>query len=402
MMARAPEASDGWSRQRGWLVAVESFQMTWIIAALLIVGIPGAARAETQWFLNGNGTDNTYRIWQFADDGLPLTTPVVLPPPGYRHVAWPSAVRIGDARHVYASVYDGKKWGEIHLWQDDGKGFDHRGARFVADPVAEPHGVGPAQLVYEPAEPEPYALYYLVRGAAGPGQAIALATSKDGATWTRRGNVITATLPEEASGLTMSYACRASDGDFVLAYSGYFEGAAKAAALAVKGPREGPFTDKTVIARPDGFQATVTTGPAENFGLFPDRVSVPIGMPLLIVDGDYNETVVPIKQVGRTVFFDRPTFFAHPSASVFSMAASKIDPSFIEETPDGWRGIFTVYGPAPGSFAEYTTEFSAPSPTGQWTPDGAGLRFTPWQNETLRSTENPTPLVRDASCSRAP
>src|SRR5262249_30012418 len=98
---------------------------------------------------------------------------------------------------------------------------------------------------------------------------------------------------------------------------------------------------------------------------------------------------------------DRPLTFGHNEVPLYSAARRKIDPSHAREMRDGsWRGIFTVYSPAPDIVAEYTAEVSAPSLRGPWTFVGTGIRFKPCLGAISWSAENPTPLKSDASCAK--
>ena len=81
--------------------------------------------------------------------------------------------------------------------------------------------MGPAHVLIDPEAAEPFSVIYLVRGSAGPGSTIAVATSADGVKWNRRGPLISKSQPQEAGGLTMSYACRQQGGDWAVFYSGY-------------------------------------------------------------------------------------------------------------------------------------------------------------------------------------
>lgn len=147
----------------------------------------------------------------------------------------------------------------------------------------------------------------------------------------------------------------------------------------------------------DNATTTLSANQAENTAIV--GTALQIGMPHLIVDSASNELVVPIRQDDSRVWFDRPLLFDHPDAVIASMAASKIDPSYAQQQPDGsWRGIMTVYGPQLGVFAEYTVEVSAPELEGRWSFDNTGVRFSPWMASTLYSAENPTPLTQGTDC----
>lgn len=371
---------------------------------LVLVGVmftTSLVQAETprQWFLNGNGTTEKYQIFEFADSGLPRSvTPVAAPTAPIQHVAWPSAVQVEDERWLLASGYDGKSWDTILRWvSTDNETFSAKGPWFRAD-ATEPFGIGPAHVMFDPDAREPFTVIYLVRGEAGPGSTIAVATSANGQTWRRHGAVIVQSLPQEAGGLTMSYACQMQDGDWALFYSGYSEDLTHAAALVATGPSLfEPLTKKLVLLEGDNAMTSISALQAENTATV--GTALEIGMPHLIIDPVSNELVVPIQQDGSRVWFDRPLLFDHPDATIASMAASKIDPSYAQQREDGsWRGIMTLYGPQPGVFAEYTAEVSAPELDGKWSFENTGVRFSPWMASTLYSTENPTPLTHGTNC----
>lgn len=382
-----------------------SRSVRWLVLALALLGgllaTSGRAQDEREWYLNAAGTNGRYQIFAFNDDGSPrFVQPVIASMATLTNLAWPSALNVGGERWLYVSGFDGTGWRAIYRWtSSDGASFLARGVAFSASAL-EPFGVGPAQVTYEPSAAEPFTMYYLVRGPAGPGATIAAATSHDGLTWTRRGVVVSASLPQEAGGLTVSYACRMQNGDHALFYSGYSGDHSRAAAIVATGPSAlGPFGAKTVIMEGDEFNVPFSANPAENTGLVGGAL-VRTGIPHLVADGQYSEVVTPIRQDGPRVWLDRPLFFRHTAARLVSMAALKVEPSYAQQQPDGsWRAIMTTYGPVSGVLAEYTAEASAPTLTGPWTFDGTGLRFSPWLNATVYSTENPTPLVADASCS---
>lgn len=362
-----------------------------LIAALLVIT---PAQATTTWYLNGQGPSTPHQIWAFADDGLPLqASPVITPPAGTTHVAWPIAIRVGSEVRVYASVFNGS-WNTLRLWTStDGINFTDQGTVFTAD-GDEPFGVGPAMIMYDAGT---YVLYYLVRGASGPGSDIAVATSTDGIKWTRQSVVISATLPEEAGGISMSYACRMANGNYALFYHGYSVDLSKGVALvATSSDRLSAFGNRAIIRSWDGMSSTITANSGENTGIAAG--ALPIGIPVVINDAK-RESVVVVRQDGTRVWFDRPLLSAHSAAPIYSVARNKVELSYARELADGtWRGIFTMYDPVGSITAEYTTEGSSATLTGPWQVSGTGFRFQPWLPGTKYSLENPTPLVSDASC----
>jgi hypothetical protein len=375
------------------------FALVLVLLGVMLTANLAQAETPRQWFLNGNGTNETYQIFEFTDSGLPRSvTPVASPVEPLQHVAWPSAIQVGDERWLLASGFDGTSWETIYRWvSTDNETFSAEGPWFSAD-ASEPFGIGPAHVMFDPDAEESFIVIYLVRGESGPGSTIAVATSADGQAWTRSGAVISQSLPQEAGGLTMSYACQMQDGDWALFYSGYSEDLTHAAALVATGPSLfEPMTRKAVLFEGDDATTSLSANQAENTATV--GIALQIGLPHLIIDPAGNELVVPIAQDGSRVWFDRPLLFDHQEAVIASMAASKVDPSYAQQQPDGsWRGIVTVYGPQPGVFAEYTTEVSAPALDGEWTFDNTGVRFSPWMASTLYSAENPTPLSQGTSC----
>ncbi|MCA9880651.1 MAG: hypothetical protein KC442_22800 [Thermomicrobiales bacterium] len=373
-----------------------------LLLAVMLVVIPArlaSADEPHQWFLNANGTTNTYQIFAFNDDGTPQSvTPVASPEAPLVHLAWPSAIQVKNERWLLASGYDGSQWGSVHRWVSTDNGpWVAKGPWLTAD-ASEPYGLGPAHVLIDPEAPEPFSVIYLVRGASGPGDTIAVATSADGVTWRRHGPILSKSLPQEAGGLTLGYACRDTAGQWVVWYSGYSTDLTRAAALVATGDSLlHPMVDKIVMMEGDNNSTGITANQAENTAIV--GTTLKLGTPHLIIDGAHNELVVPVVQDDSRIWLDRPLLYQHTNATIVSMAARKVEPSYAQEQPDGsWKAIMTVYGPQPGIFAEYTTEASAPNLNGPWTFDASGIRFSPWLNSTRYSTENPTPLAHGPSC----
>ncbi|WP_141700710.1 hypothetical protein [Methyloceanibacter superfactus] len=365
----------------------------------LLACLASSAASAGMWYLNGKGTDTPYGIWAFGEDGLPLAAaPVVRATDAETHIAWPSAIKDGPTTRLYASVYN-EGWKTVRLYTaSHGVEFIDQGPVFAAN-GDEPYGIGPAYVMRDPAGPDPYVMYYLVRGQRGPGNDIAVATSPDGRTWTRHGVILSASLPEEAGGLSVSYACRERSGAMVLLYQGYDADLAKGVALVATapGPTSG-FSDRVIIKSWDGFSATVRGIAGEKAGHVHAGAKVPIGIPLLIA-GSPAEPIVATRQEGTRIWFDRPLLNAHADSRLYSMARNKVEMSYIRQMPDGsWTGIATLYKPA-ALAAEYTTALSSPTLQGVWDYDRTGFTFEPSHPETRESLENPTPLVDTASCS---
>ncbi|KRP85966.1 hypothetical protein AOQ73_36425 [Bradyrhizobium pachyrhizi] len=239
-------------------------------------------------------------------------------------------------------------------------------------------------------------IYYLDRAS----KQIKLATSADGMSFTRHGAVITPSLPEEEAGLSMSYACRRANGEYVIFYHGYYNDTKNAVALVATADRpQGPFTKKTIIARPDGFASTLSAKRLTATATV--DVRVPLGIPLLVGGGTTKqEANVAIKQDERTIWFERPFVFNHVSDRLVSASRNKVELSYAQEQQDGsWRGVFTFYNADTGVTSEYTTEGSAQSLTAPWSYSRTGFRFKPWYPGGENSTENPTPLLKNDACS---
>jgi hypothetical protein len=369
------------------------------VIALLVAGFAPAPSQAGDWYLNGIGGTSPYQIWAYGDDGLPLqASPVISPGSGISHIAWPSAIKVGSTYKVFASAYI-SGWTQVHLFTStDGLSFTSQGSVFSAN-ASEISGIGPTHVSYDPSASEPYTMYYLVRGAGGPGPKIDVATSVDGVTWTRQGTAVSASMSEETGGLSISYACRRADGEYVLLYHGYEEDLQNGTALvATSSSPLGPFTNKTVLMNWDDFESTLTGNAGENTGLVHSGAKVPIGIPLVVV-GSTQEVIVAKRQDGTRLWFDRPLLANHSSTNLYSAARRKVDFSYLKEMPNGsWRAFATIYGPAVGVHAEYVTTASATALTGPWIFDGSGLRFTPWLSATQLSAENPTPLTSSDSC----
>lgn len=375
-----------------------------LIILCTAAGVAPAA-STSRWFLNGKFNASPYVINGFDGDGRPHSdSPVVMPPAGTSSVAWPSAIIQPGSSQVllYASTFD-TKWSAVHLFTatDAGGPFTDAGAVFTNDATTEPYGIGPAQVIYEPGAPTPFMMYYIVRGAGGPGQGISLATSVDGMRWSRAGVVLAASLPQESGGLSVSYVCKTLGGLYALFYQGYNSDLSAGYALVATATSPGgPFGMKNVILSPAPSSTILTSYSGTIQGRVAAGATVPLGVPMLVAPGAPDqEPTVAIKQSGPLVWFDHPFLYPHSAAQIVSMTSAKVDPSYAREQPDGsWKGVATVYGPAPGVSAEYTTGVSGPSLSSTWQIDGTGITFSPFGSYGLTSTENPTPLVADDSC----
>lgn len=348
-----------------------------------------------QWVLNNRGPGTNYRIHRFEDDGHPADFAPLPLPVGATHNAWASAIETGSQRVIYASSFRGSQWATIDRWVEDGTSWTHTGTVFTAD-GSEPYGIGPSWIGYDAGT---WVMYYLVRGAAGPGPEIRYATSPDGISWTRRGTVITAQGGHSVDGLSLGTACRASDGTIVVGYHGYSQGATRGVALMATAPDlAGPFSPPVVMMEPDGWSSVMTgVGGTAHFTVS-SGVTVPLGIPLITGLG---EIIVADAQHGVDVFTRWPLVSSHANTSVTSMAARKVEPSYLEEHPDGtWTGFFTLYGAVDSPLNEYVTGVQAPALTGPWTFSRSGLSFNPFFAGGRLSSENPARFAPDISSFR--
>lgn len=375
----------------------------WVtVLAVATILFSASSWAGEQFFLNvccDAGGSGKYRIARFGADGIQNPpTPVIHANnigAGISGVAWPSALKVGEEVWIYASRLGGSGWWDVGLWKssDDGKTFSLYGAALTPD-SSEPEGVGPAQVFYDGSSPRPFKMIYLVRGSP-VGTKLRLADSVDGQAWTRVGDVLTASEPFEATGVSPSWVMKLDSGEWALYYHGY-ETVDKAHAVVATAASIGDqFAAKSVIYSPDGRQNSISGGAKfTNFATVSGTVL--LGQPhvLRATDGSAMEPVVPIRQIGTVVYFDRPLMASYTNATLASVIKNKVDPSYIERQADGtYAGFFTGYGQYPGVLSEYTQRFLSPTALGPWTPAKDGFAFQPWSPASLLSTENPTAVI---------
>ncbi|OZI40941.1 hypothetical protein CEG14_04120 [Bordetella genomosp. 1] len=261
--------------------------------------------------------------------------------------------------------------------------------------ASEPQGIGPAQVFYDGSSARPFKMIYLVRGTP-VGTTLRLADSTDGQNWTRVGDVLTSTEPFEATGVSPSWVFQNENGEWVLLYHAY-ESLDKAHAAIAYAPSLGtPFANKKIIYSPDGKQHAVS-GALKSSNVATVSGTVLIGQPhvLRANDGSAMEPVIPVKQVGTTVYFDRPLLAAYPSGTMASVLRNKVDPSYVVKEADGtYMAYFTGYGQFPGVLSEYTARFRSPALTGPWTAAKDGFGFQPWAPDSILSTENPAAVIQ--------
>lgn len=140
---------------------------------------------------------------------------------------------------------------------DGGRAISLYGAVLVAN-AAEPYGIGPGQVYYDPSTPKPFKMIYLVRNASGTGKRMDLAVSDDGKAWERKGQILATSEVYEAAGFTPSGVTRANDGTWALFYHAYTTLAQGPAVVATAPGSEGPFGNKFVILEPTTAKCTLS------------------------------------------------------------------------------------------------------------------------------------------------
>jgi len=368
------------------------------------------------WFLNGEGTNETYTVTAFGSGGerIPEAQQLLVG----RHTAWPSAIDDGRSLKVYASVFDGTRWSQVGLWESTS--FDPTQMDFVGEVKAalpdEPYGIGPVHVGYDPDQPHArarYLMWYLVRGAFGPGYTTRLAVSPDGLTWTSDREVLWATLPEEEAGFSgPSHACRLPTGQWVLFYHAYpsLTQSVAVVALSASNSPAGPFREKHVIMTPDDIATTVVGDalPGTTSFTVRDHDLVSPGLAYMLSDGSPEtlELVTVTSTQEGTITVALPLTHDHSNHALLSLLQKKVAPGFAWMTPQGaWGGVFTGYGHMVHSeplqvASEYTVLVKSPSLLGPWEVDTSRPApvFQPFSPDFLYSTENPTPVLSNANC----
>lgn len=380
--------------------------VTWALLAAACA--PAAAPPDPLYALNAQGEAGRYMIVEYEADGAPVgPTPLAHPDiAAAGHLAWPSYILDDGERRLFAFLFRDGRWDALGLWQEGAEGmlgFD--GVVFEAG-EDEPHGIGPGHVGYLPGVDEPYHLYYLVRGPAGPGFEVRLATSSDGRTWTRHGTVYTARSPFEAYGLGPSHVCRTPQGEWLLLYQGFPDSAHEfglAMAAAADDPR-GPFHNPLVLAGHDGSTVMalkpvaagdVTLKLVETTPLRPGSY--------VLVGSDERPEPVQVMEVrsGGELLLREPVQAGHAQPRLASALRRKVDVSQIGPTDDGsWIGYFTAFGQFDGVTSEYVYRMTAPDWQGPWTLSSEGPQ--PWFfaqiPEGRFSMENPDRLSVDMEC----
>ncbi len=339
---------------------------------------------------NAYGNEGKYRIFEFTREGNPSRPITAEDVPD---AAWPSAVRIGNGVHVFASVLRNGQWWAVRRWTSTG-GADYVDEGPVLDADAsEPYGIGPATVTYDGSI---FRLYYLIREAGGTGQRIGLATSADGFAFSRRGVVYRAG-PDAQGGLSVSYAC-SDDGKHYLFVHAYGSDLSTALSLfASSSSADGPFeTRGPTIGNSDAF-GIITGRAGDSYAQF-TGVLVP-GRAIVVQDGAAARPYIPREVAGSTVYLDRPLETSPSGAPFADILRNKADLNFAVKNVDGsWTGSVTGYGQFPGVLSEFTAPLIASGVAGPWRTK-YGYFLSPDFASGLQSAENPEPIRGDASCS---
>ena len=359
------------------------------------------------FYLNAFGESKTYQVFAYRPDGIPASPlPVVTPKSigaSIQHVAWPSAVRVGNEILLFVSAFESGSWKRLYLLKSkDGLNFGFAEIAFEAS-KEEPFGIGPAHVTYDARAQEPFILFYQKRGPQGPGSSINLARSRDGKIWKRYGEILHAKGPDEAAGISISWACQRMDGEWILFYQRFPTVYAGSAAFVRKPDLLGTVEYRTTMLTGDGVAIGVIRAEAGQKKMLVDRPgAIRLGIPHLVIgmNGANQEVVVPVAYDGELVVFDRTFTRDWLDALLVSMARQKVDPSYFEENSDGsWSGFVTLFGPWPRVTAEYTTRVTGESLLGPWRFVGDGLAFALVDPEGIYSTENPARISNGCSCS---
>jgi hypothetical protein len=372
------------------------------VLAILFFFSSDSAGTDRIWYLNARGTSNQYAIVRFAGKHASPPRPVVAPKARGEHVAWPSAVNHNGKVVLFASEFRDGGWWQIVRWESsDGIAFVRVGPVMTAN-ASERYGIGPAQVYYDPTLEPSFGMFFLIRGMDGPGKQVAFASSADGLIWTRQAVVLTSSAAEEDSGLSVSYACLASDGRWALFYQAYPRQDSGVAMLARSDSPDRVFEQKKVLLRPSWSSAEIVSAhESTDFALVTDAASIEVGVPHVLVSasGWIGELVTVTEVFDERVWFDRRLVNSYPGGALVSILSAKVDISYAQELEAGWKGIATAYGPIPAQFSEYTVSVvSANGLEDGWSVAPHGVAFLPSFAEGYLSSENPSPLASSARC----
>jgi hypothetical protein len=358
----------------------------------MILATPAAA---DRFILNGS-SGQRYSLFQFSDDGVanpPSPIVDVYNSGGAQHVAWPSGfVLTSGATRIYASRNISGRWSDIAYWSSaDGLTYTLGGVA-LSSAAGEPHGIGPGQVYYDKTEPAPWKMVFLVRDGV-TGTQMHLADSLDGIAWTRRGLVFQTTEVWESGGVSPSWMMRSHAGEIVLFYQAYRSANTGPAAVARAASWGAMFGAKRIIMEPTEKSYQVTNAQRlTTTATVPGAVDIGVPHVMRQNDGMGLEVIVPIRQNGSTVWFDRPLLASYTVNSTLAhVGRKKVDPSFLRQHEDGsWSGIFTGYGQFPGVTSEYTFFVWSPNlETPFVAVAGNGVPFSPWHVGGFASMENP-------------
>lgn len=380
---------------------------------LFIVGFfyLGDSHAENTFYLNQYGVDRYYTISEYSEDGYPKSNKVLSPKSvGAKHLAWPSAIKVGDKTYLYSSIYSGG-WHDIGLWTSEkGASFTYEGVVFSSKdiPGAEQNGIGSTHIGYFPGEEFPFVMIANIRGKSGPGQKLGFSHSKDGVNWTYQGVAFTVDQDFETSGIAPSYLCKSENAYylFYLAFGDSSYSQAVAAVAVSNGSLLGPYENHKVVYGNGGYQGLVISGDRSSFVLdVKDVQGLEPGSPVVVSDdnGVRVQVLVATKTKENRVFLDRPLVFDSAGFRIASIFKSKVDPSFVFKKGDRWNGYFTVFGAFPQITSEVVVRMTADTPFGPWSVDPDYYTQIPYfrisnPRLSLYSVENPILLMQNSDC----
>lgn len=334
----------------------------------------------------GNANDGSkYAIFEFTKDGDPLRP---VSQGSLDGAAWASPIVDGSNTRVYGSVLASGVWGSIHRWSSiAGAPYVDDGAVLTAN-ASEPYGIGPGALNFDGTT---YRLFYLIRGAGGPGVEIALATSTDGLTFTRQGIVYTCGS-EAPGGASLSFACTIGSASYLLIHAYAADLQTASSFIASAASPDGPYTFLCSAVEPSGVSGTATGSAGNNFISFTGN-GFTEGVPVVIQASDISaQPYIPKEISGNSMWLDRPLECSPNSAPIAQITRNKVDLSYISQLADGtFEGAVTGYGSLP-VLCEYTVKVIAPAITGPWT-FAQDYLLKPYFGSGAFSTENPEPII---------
>ncbi|MDF1607992.1 hypothetical protein PZ897_07385 [Hoeflea sp. YIM 152468] len=357
-----------------------------IIITLALLFWSWAALADG-YVANTHGVEGRYRVFEFTKVGNPARS---VSGATRNHVAWPSAIRVGNHVHVFASVLTAGKWSEIRRWTSTG------GAAYVDDGAvlisgtAEPNGVGPATVTYDGSV---FRIYYLERGVSGPGTSVGLAISSDGLSFTRAGTVYSATSAD-AGGVSVSYVCTDGDTTHLLLHSYSTDFATASSVIASAQAPDGMFVRGGELLSNSNMHGTISGQAGNSFAQFTGSLAT--GRVVVVYDGTVSPYIVAEVTAG-TVYFDRPLTASYTNSPFADFIRNKADMSFVSKKDGRWVGAVTGYGQFPSVLSEYTMPIEAGAITGPWVVK-SGYFASPYFQSGKIATENPEPIRTTSAC----